>query len=150
MWSDDEPREAGETDIDANVATREPYLRQALAEFEAGHIEAYDYTRCVHALNAATSVEDMRRIVDALSHRTDSDGPVTLRGLDAVDLALLRSARSSAPRSTATRYVTLAIVFLLFAVLIGLGMWLAAHVHGAALAPITSSGRLTAATPAWW
>ncbi len=58
--------------------------------------------------------------------------PVTGRGLDAVDLALLQSRRTSGTRPQTTRYVALAVVFVLFAMLIVMGMWLATHVHGAA------------------
>ena len=43
---------------------REPYLRRVLAEFEAGRLEAYDYTRRVLAINAASSAEEMSAIVE--------------------------------------------------------------------------------------
>jgi hypothetical protein len=126
---------------DVGLAVREPYLRRVLDEFEAGHLEPYDYTRRVLAINAATSTEEMSAIVE---RRADGSpkvpGPGAPRGLDAVDLALLRSARSSETRSPTARYVALAFVFVLFAVLIGMGMWLATHVHGAALPPRASVG----------
>jgi hypothetical protein len=71
------------------------------------------------------------------------------RGLDAVDLALLRSSATSAPRPPTTRYVALAIVFVLFAVLTVIGMWLATHVHAGASSADAVLGRslALAATP---
>jgi hypothetical protein len=115
---------------------REPYLRRVLADFEAGRIEAYDYTRRVLAINAAASTAQMETIAGQLPQNATSDaGSVRSVTFDAVDLARFKSARLSAPRSPTTRYVTLAIVFVLFAVLIGIGMWLVSHVHAAALSP---------------
>ncbi len=72
------------------------------------------------------------------------------RGLDAVDLALLRSSRSSGARTQRTRYVALAVVFALFAVLIAMGMWLAAHVHGAASPGASMGGAVAVMAPAWF
>ena len=63
------------------------------------------------------------------------------RALDAVDLARMRSSQLPGPRTPTTRYVTLAVVFVLFAVLIGVGMWLATHVHAAALSGDATGGR---------
>ena len=37
------------------ISPREPYLRRVLADFEAGRLEPYDYTRRVLAINAAAS-----------------------------------------------------------------------------------------------
>jgi hypothetical protein len=119
-------------EVDQGLMVREPYLRRVRAEFEAGRLEAYDYTRRVLAINAASSAEEMSEIVAWVPNGSSSGGgAATRRGLDAVDLALLRSSRPSTLRGPTTRYVTLAIIFLLFAVLIGVGMWLSTHVHPA-------------------
>ncbi len=119
-------------EADPGLVIREPYLRRVLAEFEAGRLEAYDYTRRVLAINAAASVEAMNAIVEQPPDGTDGNAqPAPLRGPDAVDLARLRTARLSEARSPTTRYVTLAVVFVLFAVLIGIGVWLATHMQGA-------------------
>jgi hypothetical protein len=117
---------------DQSLERREPYLRRVLDALEAGRLDAYSYTQLVLAINAASSNDEMEAIVEQ-----GSEGATLgrARGLDAVDLARLRSPASSGPRSPAARYVALAIVFVLFAVLIGVGMWLATHVHGAALPP---------------
>jgi hypothetical protein len=118
---------------DQSLVTREPYLRRVLDAFEAGRLDADAYTQRVLAINAASSTDEMEAIVEQ-----GSGGALTLggaRGLDAVDLALLHSRASSGARSPNARYVALAIVFVMFAVLIGIGMWLATHVHGAALPP---------------
>ncbi len=129
------------------LAMREPYLRRVLDEFEAGHLEPYEYTRRVLAINAAISAEEMSAIVERRPEGSaKGPGDVASRGLDAVDLALLRSPPSSGTRSPTARYVALAFVFVLFAVLIGMGMWLATHVHGAALSPRASVGRTFALT----
>ncbi len=135
----DEPEErAHGGGSDDGLALREPFLRRVLAEFEAGHLEAYDYTRRVLAINAATSTAQMQAIVDERSDGTATHGgPTGPRGFDAVDLARLHSAQRAGSRSPTTRYVALALVFVLFAVLIGIGMWLATHVHGAALSGTT-------------
>jgi hypothetical protein len=120
-------------DDDQGMALREPFLRRVLAEFEAGHLEAYEYTQRVLAINVATSTTALQAIVDQRPDASAGDaGPGGLRGLDAVDLARLKSAQLSESRSPTTRYVTLAVVFVLFAVLIGVGVWLAGHVHAAA------------------
>jgi len=120
-------------DPDTGLAAREPYLRRVLEEFEGGRLEPYDYTQRVLAINAAVSAQEMSAIVERLPASSSIGGdPVTGRGLDAVDLALLRSQRPSGTRPQATRYVALAIVFVLFAMLIVMGMWLATRVHGAA------------------
>lgn len=134
-------------EVDGGLMLREPYLRRVLAEFEAGRLEAYDYTRRVLAINAASTAEEMSAIIgwvpNGSSGGAAAAGP---RGLDAVDLALLRSSPSSTPGGPTTRYVTLAIVFLVFAVLIGLGMWLSTHVHPASFpTSLTIGGRLVAA-----
>jgi hypothetical protein len=127
---------------DPGLAMREPYLRRVLAQFEGGRLEAYDYTRRVLAINAASTPEEMSAIAGWLPNAS-SNGTAVHRGLDAVDLALLRSSRLSAPRSATTRYVTLAIVFVLFAVLIGVGMWLEVHVHPVSLpSSATVGGRV--------
>ena len=127
---------------------REPYLRRVLDEFESGRLEAYEYTQRVLAINAASSTEQMEEIVERPAE--GSSGSVPQRGLDAVDLALLRSSTSSAPRAPATRYVALAIVFVLFAVLTVIGMWLATHVHGAAPSANAVLGRALALASTSW
>jgi hypothetical protein len=136
---------------DEGLARREPFLRRVLADFEAGHLEAYEYTRRVLAINAATSTPQMQAIVDELSgDPVGEGGPTGARGFDAVDLARLHSAQRAESRSPTTRYVTLAVVFVLFAVLIGIGMWLATHVHGAALSAGTTGGiGIALVTPGW-
>ena len=131
--------------------SREPYLRRVLDDFEAGRLEAYDYTRRVLAINAAASTEEMSAIAEGGPGRSHGGPDLgARRGLDAVDLALLRSSRSSADRNERTRYVALAVVFALFAVLIAMGMWLAAHVHGAAAPGATIGGAVAVMTPTWW
>jgi hypothetical protein len=118
--------------LDAEVAVREPYLRRVLEAFESGGLEPYEYTRRVLAINAATSTDQMAAIVEQLPDGSARDAVPTLdRGLDAVDLALLGSTRVAGSRSPTARYVTLAVVFVMFAVLIGMGMWLATHVPAA-------------------
>jgi uncharacterized membrane protein (DUF485 family) len=148
----DEHQRAPRPGEDQELAMREPYLTQVLAEFEAGRIEAYDYTRRVLAINAATSTGQMQAIVDQRPDGTMGDvgDVVAVRRFDAVDLARFRSSRSSEARSATTRYVTLAVVFVLFAVLIGMGMWLAAHVHSSALTSgIGIGGGAVLATASW-
>lgn len=124
-------------DPDPELEMREPYLRRVLADFEAGHLEAYEYTRRVLAINSAGSSDELDAIVDGhpggSSHDPDGASP---RGLDAVDLARLQATRVSESRNPNARYITLAVVFVLFAVLIGIGMWLATHVNGATLSPL--------------
>ncbi len=133
---------------DQDLARREPFLRRVLTEFEAGQIEAYDYTTRVFAINAATSISEMQAIVNRPPE--GSSGGTGTRAFDAVDLARLRSTSLSQPVGPTTRYVTLAIVFVMFAVLIGLGMWLASHVHGAALSPGAGPGsRIALMAPRW-
>jgi len=138
-------------DDDQGLALREPFLRRVLAEFEAGHLEAYEYTQRVFAINAATSTTAMQAIVDQRPDARPGDaGPARPRGLDAVDLARLKSTQLSESRSPTTRYVTLAVVFVLFAVLIGIGMWLAGHVHAAAPSSgVTGGAGLAALTQRW-
>jgi hypothetical protein len=148
----DEPQRAPRPGEDQGLAMREPYLTQVLAEFEAGRIEAYDYTRRVLAINAATSTDQMEAIVN---QRSDSDvgdvgDVVAVRRFDAVDLARFRSSQASEARGATTRYVTLAVVFVLFAVLIGVGMWLAAHVHSNALNSGTGIGGAALLATAPW
>jgi hypothetical protein len=139
---DNEPMEPVPSEgPDQDLAMREPYLRGVLAQFEAGRLEAYDYTRRVLAINAASTPEEMSTIAAwAPNASPGGDGAAVHRGLDAVDLALLRASGSSAPQSPTTRYVTLAIVFVLFAVLIGVGMWLAAHVHPVSIPQVVTVG----------
>jgi hypothetical protein len=134
---EDEPgRDSGPGSADPGLVWREPYLRRVLADFEAGRIEAYDYTRRVLALNAASSTDAMEAIVGQSPDGASSDAALTApRPFDAVDLARMRATRSSPSSGANTRYVALAVVFVLFAVLIGIGMWLATHVHGAASSP---------------
>jgi hypothetical protein len=148
----DEPQDRSASEGPAHdLSVREPFLRRVLAEFEAGQIEAYDYTTRVFAINAATSPAEMQAIVDRPPDGSAGDaGSGRARTPDAVDLARLRSTSLSEPNSPTTRYVTLAIVFVMFAVLIALGMWLATHVHAAALSSGTSGGRrLALMTPRW-
>jgi hypothetical protein len=137
---------------DEELAMREPYLTQVLAEFEAGGIEAYDYTRRVLAINAATSTDQMQAIVDQRTDSTVGDGGdvVAVRQFDPVDLARFRASQASEARSASTRYVTLAVVFVLFAVLIGIGVWLAAHVHNNALHSGTAIGGAALLATALW
>jgi hypothetical protein len=139
-------------ETDHGLERREPYLRRVLDEFEAGRLEAYEYTQRVLAINAASSTEQMKQIVEQPTEISSVSGSVPRRGLDAVDLALLRSptSTSSAPRGPTTRYVALAIVFVLFAVLTIIGMWLATHVHGAALNANGMLGRALALAPTPW
>jgi hypothetical protein len=114
---------------DAEIVVREPYLRRVLEAFESGRLEPYEYTRRVLAINAATSTDQMAAIVEQPPDGSAGDAVPTLhRGLDAVDLALLGSQRAAGPRRPTARYVTLAVVFVMFALLIGMGMWLATHV----------------------
>jgi len=137
---------------------REPYLERVLADFEAGQLEAYEYTRRVLAINAAGSTEEMSAIVNAPPVGTDgsdgsdgshaADGTLS-PGLDPVDLARLRATRLAESRSPNARYVTLAVVFVLFAVLIGIGMWLATHIHGSALSPLLHR-HIVARPISWW
>jgi len=144
-----EERAAGDGS-DESLALREPFLRRVLAEFEAGRLEPYEYTRRVLAINAATSTVQMQAIVDQLSGPAGQGGSAGPRGFDAVDLARLHSVQRAESRSPTTRYVTLAVVFVLFAVLIGIGMWLATHVHGSALSAGTAGGiGIAFVTPGW-
>jgi hypothetical protein len=142
----EQPPASDETDH--GLEWREPYLRRVLDAFEAGRLEPYEYTQRVLAINAATSNEQMEAIVEQPAER--SSGPAPRRGLDAVDLARLRSPTLLAPRGPTTRYVALAIVFVLFAVLTVIGMWLATHVHGAALNSNGTLGRALGLAPTPW
>ncbi len=129
-WFEGEPPDG----VDPGLAEREPFLRRVLDDFESGRIEPYEYTRRVLAINAAASPEEMAAIVHQPSGSSPGqDGPEGHKGLDAVDIALLASSSSAATRHSTNRYVALAVVFVTFAVLIGIGMWLATHAHGAAL-----------------
>ncbi len=172
-WSEDEPQRLPEADppgslrplgspgerplpsdeSDADLALREPYLRRVMEEFEAGRLEPYEYARRVLAINAATSAEEMSAIVERLPDGAPSAvpgeaEPVVRRQLDAVDLALLRAPHVSKTQAQTTRYVALAVVFVLFAVLIVVGIWLATHVH-AATSPGTIVGGAFAVSPVW-
>ena len=133
---------------DQSLERREPYLRRALDAFEAGQLDAYAYTQLVLAINAASSTDEMEAIVEQGSGGQTSLG--VARGLDAVDLARLQSRTSSGSRTPTARYVALAIVFVLFAVLIGIGMWLATHVHGAALPLNVNLGRTAPVALSVW
>jgi len=134
-------------EADAGIVAREPYLRSVLEALESGRLEPDEYTRRVLAINAATSTDQMAAIAEQLPDGFAGDaGPMSHGGLDAVDLALLASPRVSGPRSSTTRYVTLAVVFVLFAVLIGMGMWLATHVPTAGSNP---SGTISGALAMW-
>jgi hypothetical protein len=148
----DEPEgRAVPRDADPGLVVREPFLRRVLADFEAGRLDAYDYTQRVLAINAVTSTAQMQAIVDPPSDGSSvGAAPARPRGLDAVDLARLRSAQQAESRRPTARYLTLAIVFVLFAVLIGIGMYLATHVHGAALPARTAGAlRLALMAPGW-
>ena len=136
-------------DPDDGLVVREPYLRRVLEEFEAGRLEPYDYTQRVLAINAAASATEMSAIVERVPAGSPSGSdPVNGRGLDAVDLALLRSQRTAGTRPQTTRYVALAIVFVLFAMLIVMGMWLATRVHGAAFSGAMVGGAVAVVAPA--
>ncbi len=149
-FSDQSPAPTRPGDADPELERREPYLRRVLAEFEAGHLEAYEYTRRVLAINAAGSSQELDAIVSGLPGGSAHDpGAVPPRGLDAVDLARLQATRVSESRNPNARYITLAVVFVLFAVLIGIGMWLATHVNGATLSPLLHDRLPTRLTP-WW
>jgi len=110
---------------------REPYLRRVLDAFEAGRLEPYEYTRRVLAINAAATSEQMAAVADA-DPGVPADGSGApdepARTLDAVDLALLR-ARPGTTRRGGARYGALVFVFVVFAVLLGLGLWLGVHAH---------------------
>jgi len=111
------------------ASEREEYLRRVLDAFEHGHIEPYEYTRCVLAVNAAASVEEMAAMA-AQAWGQAGDAPVApRRALDPVDLALLRSPPGRQAHSSGHRYVALVLVFVMFVVLIAVGMWLTVHVH---------------------
>ncbi|HTZ10609.1 MAG TPA: DUF1707 domain-containing protein [Acidimicrobiales bacterium] len=115
---------------------RERSLRQVLAAFEAGRLEPDEYAARVLAINAATTEADM-----AAAAGSPTEGAVPP---DAVDLALLR--RAAAPtRSPAPRYAALVLVFVLFAVLLGLGIWLSSRVHAVSAG---STGTLVAVVAA--
>jgi hypothetical protein len=138
-----EQRPSASDPTDHGLEVREPYLRRVLAEFEAGRLEAYEYTRRVLAINATSSTTEMETIVGQSAQDAPhiGAGAGLAKSLDAVDLARMRSEASSRPSGPTARYIALGIVFVMFAVLIGLGMWLATHVHGAALhAHATLSG----------
>jgi hypothetical protein len=141
-------RPSASDESDHGLEWREPYLRRVLDAFEDGRLEAYEYTQRVLAINAASSTEQMEEIVERPADAFL--GSLPQRGLDAVDLALLRSSASSAPRAPATRYVALAIVFVLFAVLTVIGMWLATRVHAGASSAPAVLGRALALGPAPW
>src|SRR5665811_889155 len=97
------PTRPGEAD--PGLEMREPYLRRVLADFEAGHLEAYQYTRRVLAINAAGSTEEMSVIVNGLPDGAGSGADAAPPpGLDAVDLARLRATRLSESRNPNTRY----------------------------------------------
>src|ERR1700681_1356278 len=99
---------------DPGLAMREPFLRQVLAEFEAGELEAYDYARRAFAINAATSIAQMQAVVGQSFHARPAGGrPAGPPGFDAVDLARLQAAQRSENRRPTARYLTLAVVFVL-------------------------------------
>jgi hypothetical protein len=126
---------------DQGLAAREPYLRQVLDALDDGRLDPYEYTQRVLAINTATSTDQMAAIVEQIpSGPAEMAGRGTHAGFDAVDLALLRTKHASETRSPTARYVTLAVVFVMFAVLIGIGMWLATHVPAAGSNP---SGTVT-------
>src|SRR5580704_552132 len=92
-------------DADPGLVMREPFLRRVLADFEAGQLDAYDYTQRVLAINAATSTPQMQAIVDPPSDGSEvGAGPAGPRGFDAVDLARLRSVQQAEARSPTARY----------------------------------------------
>jgi hypothetical protein len=118
-------------------AGRELFLRQLLERFEAGRMEPYEYTRRVMAINAATSVAQMAAVADEFPAADVGTAPSTAPALDAVDLALLHKHQQHAGRSEGprTRYIALAVVFVLFAVLIGVGVWVASRAHAVSPTP---------------
>ena len=158
-FSDEFHGAARRPEDDPGLEMREPYLQRVLADFEAGRLEAYEYTRRVLAINAAGSTDEMSAIVSTPA--VGPDGPVgsvgpdlggdspLSSGLDAVDLARLRATRLAESRTPNVRYITLAVVFVLFALLIGVGMWLASHVHGSALSPSLHRHAVTLPM-SWW
>ena len=67
---------------------------------------------------------------------TVADGPASSsppttagRGLDPVDLALMQRQQRGPATVNGRRYLTLAVVLVLFVVLLGVGVYLAAHAH---------------------
>ncbi len=84
---------------DAGLVLREPYLRRVLDGFEAGLLEPYDYTRRVLAINATASTLEMEAIVQQPPEGSGNAGSARPRGLDPVDLVLLRSRPTSGARS---------------------------------------------------
>jgi len=78
-----------------------------------------------------------------------ADAP-SARGLDPVDLAMmLKTQKASGAGSGSKRYAALAMVVVAFIVLVAMGLWMAAHVHGGttpangALGPVRVVAALT-------
>jgi hypothetical protein len=115
---------------------REPYLRQALDALERGQLDVSQYAQRVRAIHAAGSTDLMEAIV-AEGAVTVADGttPVSMTGataaggLDPVDLARMQRQHKAPSTVNGRRYLTLAVVVVLFAVLLGVGVYLASHVH---------------------
>jgi hypothetical protein len=126
MMRDDRPPGPGTPLGDAD---REPYLRVVLDALQAGRLDPNEYTQRVLAINRASSVAEMKAAAHALDQTSPRPPDDDRRPLDPVDLARMRASAKGDARSPAVRYLTLVVVFLLFAVLIVMGVWLASHVH---------------------
>ena len=132
-------RSNGSSPMAATDADRETYLRLVLEGFEAGSFDAYEYTQRVQAIDHANSVEEMARLAQVQTGEVpDARRPA----LDPVDLAVMasRTPGSRSPRTvqkgkSSSRYTALIVVVLLFIVLLGLGVWLSARVHGTSSSP---------------
>ena len=119
------PAGGGEEGLD-----RQPYLRRALDALEGGQLDVAEYAQRVRAINAAGSAALMEAVAADTpgGHRAPPAAPGGEP--DPVDLALM-GRRSTGPSSTnGPRYLTLVVVLVLFAVLLGIGVYLASHVHG--------------------
>ncbi|MHB8680534.1 MAG: hypothetical protein ACYDA2_00350 [Acidimicrobiales bacterium] len=115
-----EQRPAAAGDIDPYQAIREQYLRSLLERFEAGALDAYEYSRRVRSLELAQTVPQMAAIVEA--------PPPNEPAYDAVDLLLMAKAASTVPeKKSGVRLFWPVLLAFFLVILLAVGLWLASH-----------------------
>ena len=113
----------------ADELDRQPYLRRALDALERGQLDVPGYVQLVRAINAAGSTHLMEALVAEAVGAPRAAPLTTARALDPVDLAVMGRQQTASSSVNGRRYLTLAVVLVLFAVLLGVGVYLASHVH---------------------
>ncbi len=122
--------DGGPADGGATEAAREVFLRQMLAAYELGTLDAAEYTARVRRIEGAGTVADMAAIAARLPGAATAPDPESLPTLDPVDLARLTvPPPKSTERARRSRTTALVAVVVVFAVLVLVGIWLSFRVH---------------------